>query len=137
MLIPSSKVSVEFANEIRTRARRVPLPLFESSSWALDKSPSALGTDLGYDLERPAHEVVFQGRTLDEFKQEPLIDSIDLGLPAGLSRFEAYATWMTDTWTQTVQVLKAAEPVKKKAAGSAKKKKAAQAPEVDAAGTEN
>jgi hypothetical protein len=44
---------------------------------------------------------------------------------------------MTDTWTQTVQVLKAAEPAKKKAAGSAKKKKAAQTPEVDAAGTED
>ena len=135
--VASARRVLEFANEIRTRARRVPLPLFESSSWLLDKSPSALGTDLGYDLERPAHEVVFQGRTLDEFRQEPLIDSMDLGLPAGLSRFEAYATWMTDTWTQTVHVLKAAEPVKKKAAGSAKKKKATQTPEADATGMED
>jgi hypothetical protein len=134
--IASASQVLEFANDIRTRARRVPLPLFESSSWCLDKSPSALGTDLGYDLDRPSHEVVFQGRTLLEFKEEELIDSIDLGLQAGLSRFEAYSTFMTDTWKKTVTVLKAAEPVKKEVVGSKKEKKTNQVSEVDEPGME-
>jgi hypothetical protein len=127
---------LEFANEIRTRARRVPLPLFERSSWCLDKSASALETELGYDLQRPSHEVVFQGRTLEEFKKEELIDSIDLGLQPGLSRFEAYSIWMTKTWNETVTVLKAAEPVTKKTVGSKKEMKTDQIPEVDELGIE-
>ncbi len=134
--IASAGRVLEFANDIRTRARRVPLPLFERSSWGLDKSNSALGDELGYELERPSHEVVFQGRTLQQFKEEKLIDSIDVGLPPGPSRFEAYSTFMTNTWTETVTVLKAAEPVKKKAVGSKKEKKTDQVSEVDEPGAE-
>jgi hypothetical protein len=135
--IASARQVLEFANDIRTRARRVPLPLFERSSWGLDKSASVLASELKrYDLQRPSHEVVFQGRTLQEFKKEELIGSIDAGLRAGLSRFEAYSTFMTDTWTETVTVIKAAEPVKKKAVGSKKEKKTDQIPEVDEPGME-
>lgn len=129
--IAAASQVLEFANEIRTRARRVPLPLFERSSWCLDKSASALGTELGYDLQRPSHEVVFQGRTWEEFKKEKLIDSIDVGLQAAPSRFEAYSTFMTNTWNETVTVLKAAEPATKKAVGSKKEKKTDQVPEID------
>ena len=65
-----------------------------------------------------------------------MIDSIDVGLPPGPSRFEAYSTFMTNTWTETVTVLKAAEPVKKKAVGSKKEKKTDQVAEVDEPGAE-
>jgi hypothetical protein len=111
--------------------------LFERSSWSLDKSASDLANELERnDLQRPSHEVVFQGRTLQEFKKEKLIESIDVGLPAAPSRFEAYSTFMSNTWTDTVTVLKAAEPVKKKAVGSKKEKKSNQVPEVDEPGAE-
>jgi hypothetical protein len=112
---------LEFANKVRTRARRVPLPLFERSSWLLDLSATELRKELGYDLDRPSHNLVFGERTLEEFQSEPLIDSIDLALPTAASRFEAYANWLTRTWEQTVRVVKEAEPSKTKAGGAKKK----------------
>ena len=115
---------LEFANKIRTRARRVPLPLFERSSWLLDLSATELRKELGYDLDRPSHNLVFGERTLEEFQSEPLIDSIDVELPPSSSRFEAYASWLTRTWENTVRVVKEAEPPKTKA-GAAKKKNSA------------
>ena len=113
---------LEFANKVRTRARRVPLPLFERSSWLLDLSVTELRKELGYDLDRPSHNLVFGERTLEEFQSEPLIDSIDLALPTAASRFEAYANWLTRTWEQTVRVVKEAEPSKTKAGAATKKK---------------
>ena len=102
-----------FANTIRTRARRVPLPLFERSSWILDKAKSHQERELEFDLDRPSHVLVFGGRDLEVFKSEPLIEEIDLALPNSLSRFEAYAAWLADNWAETVRVLTAAEPKKK------------------------
>jgi hypothetical protein len=107
----------KFANAIRTRARRVPLPMFERSSWILDKAKSHQEGELKFDLDRPSHVLVFGGRELEDFKCEPLIEEIDLGLPISPSRFEAYAAWLADNWAGTVSVLTAAEIKKTKAAG--------------------
>ena len=109
----------KFANAIRTRARRVPLPMFERSSWILDKAKSHQEGELKFDLDRPSHVLVFGGRELEVFKSEPLIEEIDLALPNSPSRFEAYATWLADNWVGTVRVLTAAEIMKKpKSAGT-------------------
>jgi len=109
----------KFANAIRTRARRVPLPMFERSSWILDKAKSHQEGELKFDLDRPSHVLVFGGRELEVFKSEPLIEEIDLALPNSPSIFEAYATWLADNWVVTVRVLTAAEIMKKpKSAGT-------------------
>jgi exodeoxyribonuclease V gamma subunit len=110
---------LEFANAIRTRARRVPLPMFERSSWILDKSVTDQKTALGTDLKRPSHVLVFGDRELEAFKNETLIEEIDESLSNFSSRFEAYATWLSDIWLQTVSVLNEAEP-KKKSTGTKK-----------------
>ena len=108
----------KFANTIRTRARRVPLPLFERSSWILDQAKTHQERELEFDLDRPSHVLVFGERQLEVFKSEPLIDEVDLALPSSSSRFEAYAAWLADNWAATVSVLTAAELKKKtKAAG--------------------
>jgi exodeoxyribonuclease V gamma subunit len=107
---------LEFANAIRNRARRVPLPMFERSSWILDKSVTHQKKALERDLKRPSHVLVFGERKLDEFKSEPLIAEIDKVLSNTSSRFEAYATWLSDTWLETVRLVTAAETKKKSAA---------------------
>ena len=114
---------LEFANAIRTRARRVPLPMFERSSWISDKSATDQKAALATDLKRPSHALVFGERELDVFKSEPLIAEIDKSLSNTSSRFEAYATWLSDTWLSTVRVLSAAE-ANSKSAGVKKKTKA-------------
>jgi hypothetical protein len=114
----------KFANTIRTRARRVPLPLFERSSWILDKAKGHQEDELEFDLDRPSHVLVFGGRELQDFKCEPLIEEIDSGLPSSASRFEAYAAWLADNWAGTVSVLTAAE-IKKKTKAAGKKAKTA------------
>ena len=110
----------KFANTIRTRARRVPLPLFERSSWILDKAKGHQEDELKYDLDRPSHVLVFGERQLEVFKSEPLIEEVDLALPSSPSRFEAYAAWLADNWAGTVSVLTAAE-LKKKTKAADKK----------------
>jgi exodeoxyribonuclease V gamma subunit len=114
----------KFANTIRTRARRVPLPLFERSSWILDKAKGHQEDELEFDLDRPSHVLVFGGRELQDFKCEPLIEEIDSGLPSSASRFEAYAAWLADNWAGTVSVLTAAD-IKKKTKAAGKKAKTA------------
>jgi hypothetical protein len=91
----------------------------------LDLSATELRKELGYDLDRPSHNLVFGKRALEEFQGEPLIETIDLDLPPSSSRFEAYADWLTRTWERTVRVVKEAEPPKTKAAAAEKKKPAA------------
>jgi exodeoxyribonuclease V gamma subunit len=110
----------KFANTIRTRARRVPLPLFERSSWILDKSVTDQKSALATDLKRPSHVLVFGERELDVFKVESLLEDVDKDLSNQSSRFEAYATWLSEIWIGTVRVLEDAEP-KKKSAGVKKK----------------
>ena len=112
---------LEFANMVRIRARRVPLPLFERSSWILDKSITDQKSALATDLKRPSHVLVFGDRDLETFKGESLIEEIDNDLPVATSRIEAYATWLTDSWDDTVRILKEAEPKKAKSAGVKKK----------------
>jgi exonuclease V gamma subunit len=114
--------ALKFANTIRTRARRVPLPLFERSSWILDQAKTHQDRELKFDLDRPSHVLVFGGRELEDFKCEHLIEEIDLGLPISPSRFEAYAAWLADNWAGTVSVLTAAE-IKKKTKAAGKKAK--------------
>jgi len=113
---------LEFANDIRTRARRVPLPMFERSSWILDKSATDQKAALATDLKRPSHVLVFGEREVDAFKSEPLIAGIDNSLSNSSSRFEAYATWLSDIWLQTVRIETAAETKKKSAADKKMKK---------------
>jgi hypothetical protein len=63
--------------------------------------------------------LVFGDRELEAFKNETLIEEIDESLSNSSSRFEAYATWLSDIWLQTVSVLNEAEP-KKKSTGTKK-----------------
>ena len=100
----------------------MPLPLFERSSWVIEKSPTEQTKGLDNDLKRPSHALVFGARELNEFKADGLIEGIDTDLPISSSRFEAYATWLSNVWTETVRVTKHAEPMKEK--GSEPKKKA-------------
>ena len=113
---------LEFANLVRTRARRVPLPLFERSSWILDKSVTDQKSALATDLKRPSHVLVFGERELEAFKDESLLEDVDKDLSNQSSRFEAYATLLSEIWMGTVRVLEDAEP-KKKSAGVKKKTK--------------
>lgn len=104
---------LDFANSVRTRARRVPLPLFERSSWILDKSITDQKSALATDLKRPSHVLVFGERELDVFKNEPLLEDVDKELSNQSSRFEAYANWLSEIWMRTVRVLENAEPKRK------------------------
>ena len=90
--------------------------MFERSSWILDKSVTHQKKALERDLKRPSHVLVFGERKLDEFKSEPLIAEIDKVLSNTSSRFEAYATWLSDTWLETVRLVTTAETKKKSAA---------------------
>lgn len=114
---------LDFGNTIRCRARIVPVPLFERSSWIIDRSASDQKTELGYDLQRPSHALIFGARDLDDFKSEPLIEGIDTDLPESSSRYEAYAKLLFTVWSETVRVTKEAEPPKKRGAGSKGKSK--------------
>jgi hypothetical protein len=90
--------------------------MFERSSWILDKSATDQKAALATDLKRPSHVLVFGEREVDAFKSEPLIAGIDNSLSNSSSRFEAYATWLSDIWLQTVRIETAAETKKKSAA---------------------
>jgi hypothetical protein len=114
---------LDFGNTIRNRARIVPVPLFERSSWIIDKSASDQKAELGYDLQRPSHALIFGSQDLDDFKSDPLIEGIDIDLPVGSSRYEAYATLLSTVWKETVRVTKEAEPPKKRSAGTKGKTK--------------
>jgi exodeoxyribonuclease V gamma subunit len=114
---------LDFGNTIRNRARIVPVPLFERSSWIIDKSASDQKAELGYDLQRPSHALIFGSQDLDDFKSDPLIEGIDIDLPVGSSRYEAYATLLSTVWKETVRVTKEAEPPKKRSAGTKAKTK--------------
>jgi len=120
--VDSARKVLDFANAIRTRARRIPLPLFERSSWILDKSKSDQQVELGYELERPSQKLVYSGWALDDFKNEKLIDEVDKHLPISSSRYEAYAMWLSNVWSGTIRVTKEAEPKKVKASGAKKEK---------------
>jgi len=114
---------LDFGNTIRNRARIVPLPLFERSSWIIDKSASDQNGELGNDLKRPSHALIFGTRELSDFKSDPLIEGIDTDLPVSSSRYEAYATLLSTVWKETVRVTKEAEPPKKRSAGAKGKSK--------------
>jgi hypothetical protein len=114
---------LDFGNTIRNRARIVPLPLFERSSWIIDKSASDQNGELGNDLKRPSHVLIFGTRELSDFKSDPLIDGIDADLPVSSSRYEAYAMLLSTVWKETVRVTKEAEPPKKRGAGAKGKTK--------------
>ena len=114
---------LDFGNTIRNRARIVPLPLFERSSWIIDKSPSDQNGELGNDLKRPSHALIYGIRDLSDFKSDPLIEGIDTDLPISSSRYEAYASLLSTVWKQTVRVTKEAEPPKKRGVGSKSKTK--------------
>ena len=119
----SARQVLDFANALRTRARRIPIPLFERASWLVDKSPSQQQSELDYELERPSQKLVYFGWDLDDFKNEMLIDEVDNDLPLSTSRYEAYATWLSNVWTKTVRVSKEAEPKKVKISAAKKKPK--------------
>jgi hypothetical protein len=126
---------LDFGNTIRNRARIVPLPLFERSSWIIDKSASDQNGELGNDLKRPSHELIFGTRELSDFKSDPLIEGIDADLPVSSSRYEAYATLLSSVWKETVRVTKEAEPPKKRGAGAkGKTKKSVENEEVEVDG---
>jgi hypothetical protein len=133
--IAAARKVLDFGNTIRNRARIVPLPLFERSSWITDKSASDQKTELGYDLQRPSHTLIFGARDLDDLKSDPLIEGIDTDLPISTSRYEAYANLLSTVWVETVRVLAEAEPPKKRGAGSkGKSKKSVENEEVEVDG---
>lgn len=119
--VDSARKVLDFANAIRTRARRIRVPLFERASWIVDKSQSQQQVELGYELDRPSQKLVYSGWTLDDFKNEKLIDEVDKHLPLSSSRYEAYATWLLNVWSETIRVTKEAEPKKVRASGTKKK----------------
>jgi exodeoxyribonuclease V gamma subunit len=126
---------LDFGNAIRNRARIVPLPLFERSSWIIDKSATDQKAELGYDLQRPSHALIFADQDLDDFKSDPLIEGIDTDLPVSSSRYEAYAMLLSTLWKETVRVTKEAEPPKKRGAGAkGKTKKSVENEEVEVDG---
>ena len=88
----------------------------------MDKSKSEQQVELNYELERPSQKLVYSGWALDDFKNEKLIDEVDEHLPLSSSRYEAYAAWLSNIWSETVRVTKEAEPKKVKASGAKKKK---------------
>jgi len=119
-LVVASRV-LDFGNTIRNRARITPLPLFERSSWVIEKSASDQAKELNNDSKRPSHVLIFGDRDLSDFRSESLIEGIDTDLPVSTSRFEAYASWLLNVWSETVSVIKEAEPPKKRSAGSKSK----------------
>ncbi len=121
--IDSARQVLDFANAMRSRARRIPIPLFERVSWVVDKSPSQQQSELEYELERPSQRLVYFGWDLDDFKNEKLIDEVDKDLPLAASRYEAYATWLSNVWSKTVHVSREAEPKKVKISAAKKKTK--------------
>jgi len=110
--LASAMKVLQFAKEVRARALRVPIPLFERSSWLLDQSNTEQKKELAYDLQRPANELVFGEKTMEVLKSERIISVIDLGLPNTSSRFEGYAGWLNEMWKNTVRVTKDPEPAK-------------------------
>jgi len=121
--IAAARKVLDFGNTIRNRARIVPLPLFERSSWITEKSATDQKAELGYDLQRPSHALIFDGRDLDDLKSDPLIEAIDTDLPVSTSRYEAYAKLLSNIWDQTVHLIKEAEPPKKSGTRSKSKTK--------------
>jgi exodeoxyribonuclease V gamma subunit len=97
---------LRLAARVRLTADRVPIPLFERSSWGHKNSKSKIETDLGYDLDRPAHRLVYGDAQLADFKESAPLDGIDLSTQ-GESRFDAYAGLLTSTWEATVVMITA------------------------------
>jgi len=85
---------------IRRTALRVPVPLFERTSWVREKSKSALETDFGYDLDHPAHQLVYGNIRLADLRSERPIRDVDPSSD-GRSRFDVYADLLTSTWEAT------------------------------------
>ena len=97
---------LRLAARIRLTADRVPIPLFERSSWGNKSSKSKIDTDLGYDLDRPAHRLVYGDAKLADLKKSVPLDGIDLST-RGESRFDAYSELLTSTWESTVVMVTA------------------------------
>lgn len=89
------------AHNIRLTALRVPIPLFERSSWFIKRSKSELERELSYDLDRPSHRLVYGNSSVNDLRAQPLIDGVDIPT-SGSSRFEMYAELLTTTWDETV-----------------------------------
>lgn len=103
-----------FGLTIHSRARRGPVPLFERSSWIPEKSMTDRKSDLALDLQRPSHQLVYEGFEFEDFLAEELIPDLDRPLLEGTSRYEAYANLLVRTWGETCEVVRDAEPKKSK-----------------------
>jgi len=85
---------------IRRTALRVPVPLFERSSWLWQASKSVVEEELGYDLDRPAHRLVYGAVRLADLRSDKPIADVDPSTD-GRSRFDLYADLLTSTWEST------------------------------------
>lgn len=122
----SAEIILNFALTIRSRAQRVPIPMFERSSWIPDKSQSVRKGELTYDLERSSHQLVYGGFELADFQAEALIPEVDEFSEMNESRFDLYSNLLFQTWTKTTVLLSAAEPEKSKKKKSSSSQKPAQ-----------
>jgi exodeoxyribonuclease V gamma subunit len=112
---------LKFGLSLRSRSQRVPIPLFERSSWIPDKSKSDRADEVKRDLKRPSHQLIYPDFQLEDFQKEIVIPEIDLSLDETSSRFEGYSKWLMSTWGETTLVTRHAEPVKVKKEPKSKK----------------
>ena len=113
---------LKFGLLLRSRAQRVPIPLFERSSWIPDKSKTDRTNELQrYDMKRPSHQLIYPGFQFEDFQNEIVIPEIDFSLDETSSRFEGYSKWLIETWGETTLVTRDAEPVKVKKEPKSKK----------------
>jgi len=119
--LASAQRVLRFSLSIQRRALRAPVPLFERSSWIHDATKTDVAKQMGFDLERPSHQLIYGEFEYQDFLQEELLDDIDDGLPQTVSRFMAYSELLTTTWDGTTHVLRAADKPKAKKSTSSKK----------------
>lgn len=92
---------LRLATNVRITADRIPIPLFERSSWRHhERSKTAIERDLNFDLDRPSHRLVYGTSTLRDLRALEPLEDIDLPTE-GNSRFDAYAELLTSTWGST------------------------------------
>ena len=107
--LESARKVLDFAGAVRRTALRVPVPLFERSSWTAGAAKSTTETQLGYDLDRPAHRLVYGDADLSDLRAVELIEGVDLP-SSGASRFDAYAGLLVSVWSETVVETDGAPP---------------------------
>jgi exodeoxyribonuclease V gamma subunit len=112
--VASATTALAFALDMRQRALRSAIPLFERSSWSVgdglfDPSPE----DLSRDLERPTVRVLFgDDPEAAAMRTQDFIAQIDDGLAPAPDRASAYATTLVGTFCATVEVTDPANPKK-------------------------